>query len=716
MPDFTLDDAIRAAQSVDPLDPETPGRLTAVADALRADASLPAAVRALGTSLSAHLQEVAREPRALQAALAVFRSIVTRLEMRRTLATTATDHSDPTVPSPSTHSVGLNTTRDTEATPPPSSPASPSPATHGTNAPENNVSVPGSATPTPVPAGMLPADAEPGLVADYITECLDLLDGAESALLQLESDPEDMESVNTVFRAVHTIKGTSTYLALEVISRFAHSAETLLVRMRDKEIRCVGGYAGLALQSVDVLTDLIRRVQRETAGEPPEPLPDLDPLVARLKSPENFGISAVERRAAWRVQADLDREAEGRGHGARGADATVRVRTDRLDRLIEMVGELMIAQTLVAQDESLRKIPVAAGPVGEKLNQATKIVRELQSLAMSMRMVPLRATFQKLKRLARDVAHRTGKLVTLECHGEDTEVDRNLVDVIADPLVHMLRNAIDHGIETPVERVSAHKPEVGRITLRASQAGGNVVVELTDDGRGLNRTRILAKAIHLGLVAPNAQLNDASVWQLIFTPGFSTADQLTDVSGRGVGMDVVRNNIESMRGIVDIESTAGQGSRFTIRLPLTLAVTDGMLVRVGAERYVIPTSHIHFSFRPQRAALNTVVGRGEVVVLRDEVLPVLRLHRMLGIEGGLEDPAEGILVVVGDEGTRAALFVDELVGQQQVVVKSLGDGLPPTEGIAGGAILGDGRVGLILDVSALMALLRVTPVALAPGM
>lgn len=683
MADFSLDDAIRAAQCVDPLDADLPARLTAVADALLADNTLPPPVRALGTSLAAHVQASGTDPRALQTALAVFRSIVTRLEMRRTLAATAVQ-SDPPITPPAATATAVGEAR--------------------TNPP-----------PTEASSGMLPADADAGLVADYITECLDLLDGAESALLQLEGEPDDMESVNTVFRAVHTIKGTSTYLALAAIGAFAHSAETLLVRMRDREIRCVGGYAGLALQAIDVLTDLIRRVQREAAGEAPEPLPDLEPLLARLKSPENFGISAVERRAAWRVQADLDREAEGRGRGARGADSTVRVRTDRLDRLIEMVGELVIAQTLVAQDESIRRIPSSAGPVTHKLAQATKIVRELQTLAMSMRMVPLRGTFQKLKRLARDVAHRTGKLVTLECHGEETEVDRNLVEVIADPLVHMLRNAIDHGIETPVERLSAHKPEVGRITLRASQAGGNVVVELTDDGRGLNRARILAKAVHLGLVAPNAQLSDSSVWQLIFTPGFSTADQLTDVSGRGVGMDVVRNNIESMRGIVDIESTAGQGSRFTIRLPLTLSVTDGMLVRVGSERYVIPTSHIHLSFRPNPSQLNTVVGRGEVVVLRDEVLPVLRLNHMLGISNALEDPAEGILVVVGDDGTRSALLVDELLGQQQVVVKSLGEGLPPAEGIAGGAILGDGKVGLILDVAALMTFLRVTAVAIATG-
>jgi two-component system chemotaxis sensor kinase CheA len=337
-------------------------------------------------------------------------------------------------------------------------------------------------------------------------------------------------------------------------------------------------------------------------------------------------------------------------------------------------------------------------------------VRELQDLSMSMRMVPLKPTFQKLARLVRDVAHKNGKLVELVTSGEDTEIDRTMVDVVGDPLVHMVRNAIDHGIEFAAERMANGKPAAGVVRLSAHHAGGNVVVELSDDGRGLNRDKIVAKAIERGLIASDKGMSESDVFNLIFAPGFSTADAITDLSGRGVGMDVVRRNVEALRGRVEITSVPGQGTTFTVRLPLTLAVTDGMLVRVGTERYVVPLTNIHMSFRPEPSMLQTVAGQGEVVTLRGEVMPVLRLHRLLAVPGATTDPTRALLMIVGDgRQRRTALLVDELLGQQQVVAKSLGDGVGQVPGVAGGAILGDGRVGLILDVAELVALAQSAP-------
>jgi two-component system, chemotaxis family, sensor kinase CheA len=337
---------------------------------------------------------------------------------------------------------------------------------------------------------------------------------------------------------------------------------------------------------------------------------------------------------------------------------------------------------------------------------AGKIVRELQDLTMATRMVPLRPAFQKLARLVRDVAQKTGKQVEFTVQGEDTEIDRTMVDAISDPLVHMARNAVDHGIESPEARLAAGKPAVGRVQLRAYHAGGNVVVELTDDGKGLDRDRLVQKAIDRGLITSSKGMSDHDILNLIFAAGFSTAETITDISGRGVGMDVVRRGVESLRGRVDISSELGHGSTFTVCLPLTMAITDGMLVRVGAERYVIPLASIVLSFRPEAGSLKTVAGRGEMAVLRDELLPIIRLHRLFGVDHAIEDPTSALLMVVGVGERRCALLVDELLGQQQVVAKSLGDGLGKVQGVSGGAILGDGRVGLILDVPEIETLAR----------
>lgn len=604
--------------------------------------------------------------------------------------------------------------------------------------------------PVPPAVDRLPDDADRDLLPDFITESVECVTNSEAALLQLEANPSDEEAVNTVFRAFHTVKGTSAFLGLTRIAAFAHEAESLLSRVRDKEIAYTRGCADLSLRSADMLKDLLNVVESALNGDGRMPVPQgyaellealagYDPAIhadgvsiaSRSAGDDIFPIADAAPTSVAATVGDLRLATTGEHPIAaavapsashpvaaantsnnavttNNADATIRVRTDRLDRLIDMVGELVIAQSMIAGDESF-----GDGTQHELLRKVThagKIVRELQDLSMSMRMVPLRPTFQKLARVVRDTATKAGKSVQFVTEGDDVEIDRTMVDRLGDPLVHMVRNAVDHGVEPPHERTGNGKTATGVVRLHAYHASGNVVVELIDDGRGLNRDKLVKKAIEKGLIESDKGMSDSEVYSLIFAPGFSTAEKITDISGRGVGMDVVRRNLEAIRGRIDITSTLGKGTTFAIRLPLTLAVTDGMLVRVGEERFIIPLTHIHMSFRPEPSMISTVVGKGEMVLLRGELMPVVRLHRLFDVDNAVQSPLDGLLMIVGDGHKRTALLVDELLGQQQVVAKTLGDGLGKVEGVSGGAILGDGRVGLILDVNETLALAQSTEV------
>ena len=588
--------------------------------------------------------------------------------------------------------------------------------------PDSGRTVRSLAAPPPA-SDRLPDDVDAALLRDFLAESRDALAAAESALLALETRPSDGEALNTVFRAFHTVKGTSAFLGLDRVGAFAHEAESLLDRVRGGAVAYTAPCADLALRATDMLRGLLGAVEHAVASGGPLAVPDghaelvaaLAAYDGRAGAPDAAPISPAAAASAERRQAERRQ-----GERRHASESFVRVRTDRLDQLVDLVGELVIAHAMLAADAAVVDgdapntaaaaaptavpDPAARDALARKVAHAGKIVRELQELAIGLRTVPLRPTVQKLSRLVRDVAARLGKEVDFVTEGEDTEIDRAVADGLGDPLVHMLRNALDHGLEPPEERASAGKPRRGCVRLAARHAGGAVVVELSDDGRGLDRERIARKAVERGLIESDRGMSDAEVHALIFAPGFSTAEVVTDLSGRGVGMDVVRRELERVRGRVDIASAAGQGTTFTVRLPLTLAVADGMLVRVGDERYVVPTANVHMSFRPAPGALHTVAGRGEVVTLRGDVLPVVRLHALFGVGGAERDPARAILMLVGDGARRAALLVDELLGQQQVVVKALGDGIGRVPGLAGGAILGDGRVGLILDVPEVVAL------------
>ena len=612
----------------------------------------------------------------------------------------------------------------------------------------------------------MPDEPDFELIGEFIEEGIDLIAKAEEALLMLETDPDDMDAVGMVFRAFHTIKGTSAFLELAIIADMGHHAESLLSRVRDREIRYTGGYADLSLRALDMLKALIEGVQEALGGAPLLKPPGYDALLTVLSDPEAAGISEdgndaplprvgdllvaqgkvsredmEETVTSPRVgdimvaQGTVTREQIEIAAGSDGAapigvkmvkaqqasvkdvsqalrtqqrmknpqnvvDSSVRVSTSRLDRLIDMVGELVIAHSMVAQDDIV--INGNNHDLIKKIAHTTKIVRELQDMSMSLRMVPLKATFSKMARLVRDVSRKTGKQVHLVTDGEETEIDRNLVDVINDPLVHMIRNAVDHGIEAPEMRRENGKEETGQVKLAAYHSAGNVVVEIQDDGKGLDRDVILNKAIQNGLVSEGVALSDRDIFNMVFEPGFSTAAEVTDVSGRGVGMDVVRKNIESLRGQVEIHSVKGVGSTFKMSLPLTLAIIDGMVVKVGCETYVIPTVSIIKSIKPEPKDISTVYGRGEMISMQGKLIPLVRLVDLYGLKGDDVDDENMLVVIVEDEHHKAGLVIHELMGRQQVVIKTLGETMRHIPGISGSAIMPNGRVGLILDVGSLL--------------
>ena len=410
-----------------------------------------------------------------------------------------------------------------------------------------------------------------------------------------------------------------------------------------------------------------------------------------------------ERRQTPDRRQGGDRRAKSARKGG-GGSSSIRVDTGKIDSLINMVGELVITQSMLGmlgEEFSMEKL----GRLREGLAQLERHTRELQESVMQIRMLPISFTFSRFPRLVHDLSQKLGKKIELKMTGESTEVDKTVIEKIGDPLVHLVRNSVDHGIESPEERIAAGKPETGTVHLSAEHRGGNIVIEISDDGKGLDRDRILEKGLERGLVRPEDNLSDKQIYELIFQPGFSTAEQVSDVSGRGVGMDVVRRNINELGGAIEIDSEKGRGSTITIRLPLTLAILDGQSIRIGSETYIVPLVSIIESIQVRRDMLRHVAGKGETFRLRDEYLPIVRMHEVFGIDDArATDIADGIVVVVEAGGHKCGLFVDDLLGQQQVVIKSLEANYGRVEGISGATILGDGSVALILDIPGVMRL------------
>jgi two-component system chemotaxis sensor kinase CheA len=389
---------------------------------------------------------------------------------------------------------------------------------------------------------------------------------------------------------------------------------------------------------------------------------------------------------------------------AAAGDTSIRVSVEKVDQLINLVGELVITQAMLLQAAEQMQENVPERLVNG-LAQLERNTRDLQESVMSIRMLPISFVFSRFPRVVRDLSAKLGKQVELKTTGETTELDKGLIERIADPLTHLIRNSLDHGIEPPEQRLAAGKSPVGTITLKAYHQGGNIVIEVGDDGAGLPRQKILAKARERGLPVAE-QMTDQEVFSLIFEAGFSTADQVTDVSGRGVGMDVVRRNIQGMGGRVEIESMLGVGTRMTVRLPLTLAILDGMSVAVGNQTYILPLSYVIESLQPQPGEVKTLSNLARVIQVRGEYLPVVILHEIFKLKSAWADFTQGIMVVIETDGARAALFVDALVGQHQVVIKSLEANYRRVAGVSGATIMGDGHVALILDVSAIAGMAR----------
>ena len=580
------------------------------------------------------------------------------------------------------------------------------------------------------------------IIADFVAESLESLGTIEVKLMDLEQDPSDLETMNAIFRPFHTVKGVSGFLNFNKINKLAHTVENLLDKARNKEFSIDGGIVDVILDGVDVLKQMIENVQSSLdTGTPLEGDTDIEELIARVEHLINqadgegkrpLGEMLVAKGAVSEADVEdalaIQKEGPEKKIGeilvekkkvetrevvsalreqkrfGQSVALQVKIDTDKLDNVVDMVGELAIAQSMLRQNELIRTS--RDRKLDQITNQLNQITSGLQRTAMSLRMVPIKNTFQKMLRLVRDLARKAGKDVRLIMSGENTEIDRNMVEEIYEPLVHMIRNSIDHGLELPEEREAVSKPAQGSIYLSAYHKGGNIVIEIEDDGRGLDREKILKKAISSGLIKEGERLTDGEINNLIFHPGLSTAEKITDVSGRGVGMDVVRSRIvERLRGRVEVQSALAKGTTVFIRLPITLAIVDGMIVKVAGERYIIPSLAVQETFRPKRIEYHTVKREGEMIMVRDNLVPLIRLDRLLRLnrnqssEAKDTSPWERLVVVVENQERRRCLLVDELLGQEEIVIKSLGGSLRDVKGVAGGAIMGDGRVGLILDIA-----------------
>ena len=605
--------------------------------------------------------------------------------------------------------------------------------------PDTKPSAPAPVTDFSAPASpsSLPLEIISSELPRFLEEFNDHIQQAEQSLMVLDKNKEDDESVRELFRYFHTIKGSSGFLELTPIEKLAHKLESLLDKVRSGNIKFSSAILDVIFEAIDAFkkqaakiadslqdvstlqfqdfSQLIEKIDQAGSLAPvnademktaavllnPDIKPQKIPLAAPTSVPAPTAASANKEDIiqelvsnAMAVPASLKK-----AH----VKETVKVDSERLDKLVDTIGELVIAETMVIQSEELKKIATPA--LIQILGQLDKITRELQAMGTSLRMVPVSPTFQKMARLARDLSKKINKDLDFVMVGEDTELDKTVVDAIGDPLVHMVRNAIDHGLEKTVEdRLKAGKSPKGRVELRAFHKGGSIYIEVQDDGRGINKDVVLQKATEKGLVTPGQELTEKEIYALLMAPGFSTAEAVTEVSGRGVGMDVVKKNIEALRGQIDIQSTQGKGSIFSIKLPLTLAIIDGMVISVAADKYIIPTLSIVMSVRVTKSEIRTIQHRGEFIKLQEELIPVFHLERVFSPESCRPTPEECLIVIIEDDGRKTGIIIDELLGQQQIVIKSLGDYLKEMPGIAGGAIMPDGTVGLILDVGSLVKL------------
>ncbi|MCH6255218.1 chemotaxis protein CheA [Puniceicoccaceae bacterium K14] len=574
------------------------------------------------------------------------------------------------------------------------------------------------------------------LLEEFYSEAVDHLGQIESAVLELEQDVTSRDAINSMFRSFHTIKGVAGFLNLIPINRLAHEVESLMDLVRNDKLVVFTGIIDLVLEAKDVIGKLIEQISEALVQgtEPTTPLL-VSKLMARarwaMKGPEEYAKITGDSQAAHiensskeetpkesaapeategttdQGSSPIDAPAQEaaptpQAKAKVNENASIRVNTWKLDNLMDMVGELVIVQSQLLESS---KSTESKGDSNfqSNMSQLTRITKDLQHTSMALRMIPIKATFQKMGRIVRDIGAKAGKKANFRVVGEDTELDRNVVEEIGDPLVHMVRNALDHGLESPEDRVAIGKPEAGNISLKAYHQGSSIVIELKDDGRGIDPEKVLKKAIANGIVREDEQLSDEEIFKLIFAAGFSTAEQITDISGRGVGMDVVKKNIEKLRGKIEIESVLGKGSTFKILLPLTMAIVDGLVVKVGEDRFILPTTSVKVALRPDENVIGKVQGNEEILNIRGKVIPLFRLHNHFQIPDAVTDTKDSTVVIVETAGKPCGLMVDDMVSKQEVVIKSLGSMMQGIPGVSGGAILGDGTIALILDPATLIS-------------
>jgi two-component system chemotaxis sensor kinase CheA len=620
-------------------------------------------------------------------------------------------------------------------------------------------------------------DFEKELRVGFLDEAAQLLADTEQCFLDLEKDSTQTSLLEKIFRLAHNLKGSAKAVGFGEMGDFTHQLESLLLKLKNGELAISAPVVSLLLRCNDHLrtwVDLLKsnleasfsshellgeiasaiagtlvapepnatepEAARQTPAPPAAPTPNpsiantlLDDHGQTVPSADLFeetravvqeslksaGVTSQTKpplpaQATEQPPQSKSKPATQAGtaasNSAATADENIRVSLKRLERLMNNVGELVILQTVLDQ----QKHQVTSPLVQKTISQLAKITKDIQDISMSLRMIPLKQTFQKMQRIVRDTSGALGKTINLHLEGEETELDKTVVEHLGDPLVHLIRNAVDHGIESTSERQALGKTTAGNVTLRAFHRGGQMVIEIQDDGKGLDAERLRAKAVEKGLLKPNQSISEKEAHLLIFAPGFSTKAEVTEISGRGVGMDVVRTNIEKiLQGQIQVETAIGKGTCFRIILPLTLAIIDGMIVMAGPERFVVPIVHVHESLQPKPADVHFVSGVGEILSLRGEHMPLHRLSALLGRRQGTT-PANPIAIVVRSGQKPFAVLVDDIIGQQQVVIKSLGSEMRGLKGVSGGAILGDGKASLILDLTELISRMASSPTSTSP--
>lgn len=540
---------------------------------------------------------------------------------------------------------------------------------------------------------------------DFLNEAKELLVNTERCFLNIEKCPHDRQNLNELFRLAHNLKGSSGAVGFSDLAEFTHKLESLLLELKEHRLQITTAIIELLLRSNDYLIRTVDLLQKDITAEYKDAgiLAELDQFLSPHKA-EALVESEMPRLVIPEPELQLlnvtsPTATTNPAANAKAKDENIRVSLARIEKLLNNVGELSILQAVMVQQSVSTKVDISP-LMRETLSAMSKIIKDTQSITMGLRMLPIKQTFHKMERIVRDTSAALGKKVDFHLSGEETEIDKTILEQIADPLVHIIRNAVDHGLESTNERAATDKNPVGQIHLSSYHRAGSVVIEVRDDGKGLDAEKLVAKAKSKGILPTDAVLGPSEAYQLIFAAGFSTKEVVTDVSGRGVGMDVVRTNIAALQGSVEIETELGQGTCFRILLPLTLAIIDSVVVRVGQERYVVPLAQVSEFYRPQKEDITLVYERSEILTIRNKTFPVYRLASLIDREQKNPPAAWSLTALIVEDAKyrTSAILVDQIISQQQVVIKSLGAEIRNKPGVMGSAILGDGKPALILDL------------------